>query len=314
MRSVPKRKSRRRSTPTTRAEGLGKGGPEELRNSKDSKESQEQSDAHLFADPYAVLAEIAANTGVDQNISPKGDGGAQSSARRPARPAANSYRDPFAPDFWTKQVDAPDETEANRQTAAAESAMTDILKQEDAARREPRGKRPRRSEAPNQQAEAAARVEVAPVESAKPATEAKDGKPIAELYREPSEPEVSDERPSRDAVEKAREIKQEIAKAMGTGDKLGNGLDVVATDKGVMISVTDDFDFGMFEIGSALPRRDLVLAMEKIGKVLSATEGNDHHQRPYRRPAIQERDLRQLAAFDGPRPLRLLHAGACRTR
>ena len=60
---------------------------------------------------------------------------------------------------------------------------------------------------------------------------------------------------------------------MGTGDKLGNGLAVVATGKGVMVSVTDDFDFGMFEIGSALPRRDLVLAMEKIGKVLSAQKG-----------------------------------------
>ena len=101
---------------------------------------------------------------------------------------------------------------------------------------------------------------------------------------------------------------------MGTGDKLGNGLDVVATDKGVMISVTDEFDFGMFEIGSALPRRELVLAMEKIGKVLERAEGHDHHQRPYRRPAVQERDLRQLAAFDGPRPFRLLHAGARRTR
>jgi chemotaxis protein MotB len=252
---------------TTRAVGLGKGGPEDMRNSRDSKDSLEQSDAHLFADPYAVLAEIAANTGVDQNISEKGDGGAQKSGPATGASGGDSYRDPFAPDFWTKQVGTPDETEANRQTSAAESAMTDILKQEEAAA----AAKTQKAEA--QKAEAAARIEVAPVESAKPAMEAKDGKPIAELYREPSEPKVGDERPNRDAVEKAREIKQEIAKAMGTGDKLGNGLDVVATDKGVMISVTDDFDFGMFEIGSALPRRDLVLAMEKISKVLSGQKG-----------------------------------------
>ena len=101
---------------------------------------------------------------------------------------------------------------------------------------------------------------------------------------------------------------------MGTGDKLGNGLDVVATDKGVMISVTDEFDFGMFEIGSALPRRDLVLAMEKIGKVLSAQKGtitiNGHTDgRPFKSEAYDNWRLSTR-----PRPLRLLHAGACRTR
>ena len=40
-----------------------------------------------------------------------------------------------------------------------------------------------------------------------------------------------------------------------------------------MISVTDQFDFGMFEIGSAVPRRELVLAMEKIGSTLAEQKG-----------------------------------------
>ena len=125
-------------------------------------------------------------------------------------------------------------------------------------------------------------------EAAKPATTGPEAKPLGELFRdkpkteatkpeaakaEEAKPEPKDLKPTQDAIEKAKEIKQEIAKAMGTGDKLGNGLDVVATDKGVTISVTDEFDFGMFEIGSALPHRDLVLAMEKIGKVLAAQKG-----------------------------------------
>ena len=131
-------------------------------------------------------------------------------------------------------------------------------------------------------------------------------KPLGELFRDSPKPEAAkpeaakpeaakpqpkDLNPSQDAIDKAKQIKQEIAKAMGTGDKLGNGLDVVATDKGVTISVTDEFDFGMFEIGSALPHRDLVLAMEKIGKVLAAQTRHGHHQRPHRRPAVQERRL-----------------------
>ena len=44
--------------------------------------------------------------------------------------------------------------------------------------------------------------------------------------------------------------------------------------KGVTISVTDQLDFGMFEIGSAVPRREMVLAMEKIAKTLSAQKGS----------------------------------------
>ena len=125
---------------------------------------------------------------------------------------------------------------------------------------------------------ASAAEEPAAQDAAEPET-----KPLGELFRgaakpdavkpEPAKPETKDLKPSQDAIDKAKDIKREIAKAMGTGDKLGKGLDVVATDKGVTISVTDEFDFGMFEIGSALPHRDLVLAMEKIGKVLAAQEG-----------------------------------------
>ena len=118
---------------TSRAEGQGKGGAETIPNSQDADADKKYSDEHLFANPYAVLAEIAANTGKDQNISPKGDGGAETSGPATGASGGESYRDPFAPDFWTKQVEAPAETEANRQTAIAESQMTAIVKSEDKA-------------------------------------------------------------------------------------------------------------------------------------------------------------------------------------
>jgi chemotaxis protein MotB len=281
---------------TTRTEGQGKGGAESIPNSQDSKAEKKYSDEHLFANPYAVLAEIAANTGKDQNISPKGDGGAETSGPATGASGGESYRDPFAPDFWTKQVEAPAETEANRQTAIAESQMTAILKSEDKAA----GDKAAEQKAADAKAKAdAARMEAAPVET-KPAEMASaaaeaakpKAKPLGELFRpgkvdttkpeaakpdadkhQAAKPEAQDRNPTQDAIEKAKEIKREIAAAMGTGDQLGNGLEVVATDKGVTISVTDEFEFGMFEIGSALPHRDLVLAMEKIGKVLAAQKG-----------------------------------------
>ena len=235
-----------------------------------------------------------------------------------------SYRDPFAPDFWTKQVEAPAETEANRQTAMAERPMTELLKQRGAAAgRSDEAKRRGRQDGSSSAEAKPAETPVVAGEAAKQ-RQGRQTKPLASTAQPTpsgetrgSQPEAAKPRtdsPSQDAIDKAKEIKQEIAKAMGTGDKLGNGLDVVATDKGVTISVTDEFDFGMFEIGSALPRRDLVLAMEKIGKVLAAQKGtitiNGHTDgRPFK-----SEDLRQLAALHRARPFGLLHAGARRPR
>ena len=45
-------------------------------------------------------------------------------------------------------------------------------------------------------------------------------------------------------------------------------VDVTVTPEGVLISLTDDFDFGMFAIGSAEPRPATHVVMEKVGKLL----------------------------------------------
>jgi chemotaxis protein MotB len=46
-------------------------------------------------------------------------------------------------------------------------------------------------------------------------------------------------------------------------------LDVSATEDGLLISLTDDYDFGMFAVASAEPRPSMVVVMEKIAKVLA---------------------------------------------
>ena len=45
-------------------------------------------------------------------------------------------------------------------------------------------------------------------------------------------------------------------------------VDVTVTPEGVLISLTDDFDFGMFAIGSAEPRPATHVVMDKVGKIL----------------------------------------------
>ncbi len=63
------------------------------------------SEADFFENPYSVLAEIAQEVGQQANVSAKGEGGASDSGPATGADGGQAYRDPFDPDFWTKQVE-----------------------------------------------------------------------------------------------------------------------------------------------------------------------------------------------------------------
>lgn len=70
------------------------------------------------------------------------------------------------------------------------------------------------------------------------------------------------------------EIRAAIELAFGETDPLKGGLSVEQAKDGVIISITDQLEWSMFNIGSAVPRRDLVLAMEKLSQILSEQNGS----------------------------------------
>lgn len=216
-----------------------------------STDSEDHSDKHLFANPYAVLSEIAEETGVLQNVSAKGAGGAQTSGPSTGASGGEAYRDPFAPDFWSQQV-----------AAAPETAQGTVRKPEKAGEHV--------TDSPDD-----AMMEAAPDEAA--ALQAPAGRETAQAADKPDEhagpADETKKAPSPETVEAADAIRKELALSLAADPEIAEGLSVVASEKGVTVSVTDQFDFGMFEIGSALPRRELVLAMEKIGKTLAAQKG-----------------------------------------
>src|SRR5690606_8094399 len=55
----------------------------------------------------------------------------------------------------------------------------------------------------------------------------------------------------------------------GTNSPEGPHVEVTIAEGGVLVSVSDEFQFGMFDIGSAVPTRETVLAMAEIGKALA---------------------------------------------
>jgi chemotaxis protein MotB len=243
--------------------------------SNEGEASQKASDDHLFSDPYAVLAEIAADSGQLQNLSAKGDGGAQVAGAGTGASGGESYRDPFAPDFWSKQIEPDDLGEPD----LFEQRQSD----RDAPQADPLGGG-RLADTDGLDGDnpfappSAAQLEAAAAEAAGAGAGTSDKTGVDDPGQSPQDAAIA---------KIAEEIRAEIAKAFGSGEKIAEGITVEVTPRGLMISVTDQLDYGMFEIGSAVPRRDLVLAMEKVASILNGRSGaitiNGHTDgRPFR--------------------------------
>ena len=234
-------------TENTEAKTAAKAKTDAPTHSDAVEETPKHSDASFFADPYAVLAEISAETGRQQNLSEKGEGGASDSGPADGAAGGEAYRDPFAPDFWTNQV---------AQNVPEAEASADRPEAKEGAEPDP---------APAAAAPAAAAAPPLPVPAPRPeAPQPSGARAAAHAEAEPPAP----------AAEKAAdEIREKIAENFKPGDKAAEEVSVKATDKGVEISITEGLDFGMFEIGSALPEKALVAAMDKIGAVLKERNG-----------------------------------------
>jgi chemotaxis protein MotB len=311
-------------------------GPGQFANSRDQLDTHKTSDQHLFADPYAVLSEIAAETGTLQNVSAAGEGGAQQAGPSTGAHGGESYRDPFAPDFWSSEISSADTEELDvfREPSpppvpAPEPLLTDIVpaeaEQDDAAQfpvelsaSQPEGEAAEAGQDDQELEE----TQIAALPSTDvPAEPGETADAAAQPAQDatPSEPVVSAE--TREIAER---IRDEIDEAFGDGDELNRTISVEARTEGVMISVTDELNYGMFEIGSAVPQRELVLAMETIAAALTAQQGsiriNGHTDaRPFRteaydnwrlstarahsayymlvRTGLDERRIREVAGF-----------------
>ncbi|MDH6294007.1 chemotaxis protein MotB [Agrobacterium fabrum] len=227
------------------------------------------SEADFFENPYSVLAEIAQQVGQQANVSAKGEGGAADSGPATGASGGEAYRDPFDPDFWTQQVKI---TRADQKQVPAEAAQAADGKQQDVAAKEA-----------DKSAEA-----VTLVQAGKPADKAEDGKSMEIAAVVPQQrPDAVEQaalaKPNPDQAskasdaewEKADTLREEIEKQIsGITGKLSEGLVVTPAEGGLLLTISDQAETPMFNIGSAVPRGELVLAMEKIGKLLQERGGS----------------------------------------
>ncbi len=199
-----------------------------------SGEETKYSDADFFENPYSVLSEIAREVGQQANISVKGDGGAAQAGPSTGADGGEAYRDPFDPDFWTKQVEVKDAGNAAESDVAAGEKHADA------------GQNPAEATTPP-----------------KPVDEAAKGE---EPLKENAEKQVEEK--------EADALKAEIEKAIGgEAGRLLEGLVVTPSEGGLLVAISEQTDAPMFAVGSAVPQKELVLAMEKIGRLLAARQG-----------------------------------------
>ena len=195
-----------------------------------SGEETKYSDADFFENPYSVLSEIAREVGHEANISVKGDGGAAQSGPSTGAAGGEAYRDPFDPDFWTKQVEVKD---------AGNTAESDMASAAHSA-----------SEA------ASGPKEPDSAEGAKAADAPENQAPA--------------ENPQKEAEALKAEIEKELG---GDAGRLLESLAVTPAEGGLLVTISEQTDAPMFAVGSAVPQKELVLAMEKIGRLLAERPG-----------------------------------------
>ena len=212
-----------------------------------SGEETKYSDADFFENPYSVLSEIAREVGQQANISVKGEGGAAQSGPATGADGGEAYRDPFDPDFWTKQVeltDAGNTTKSDVALAAASAMQAGGAPAVDKTEDEKQAEQAKAEDGTDKTAESDA--------GDKPKTE------TAEATAE------------KQAEELQAELKKQLA---GEAGQLAEGLVVTPAEGGLMVTISERTDAQMFAIGSAVPQKELVLAMEKIGHLLAERQG-----------------------------------------
>ncbi len=158
------------------------------------------------------------------------------------RSTGRAYRDPF--DHVPRTEIAPTEPSGGK-AERAQPSVTPLPPEEVAREPVPEALRPQAKEATRDPAKDLAK------ESPKD--------PAKEAAREAAD--------RADAVQLETAIKQAVAEALsGTVPN----IDVTVVSDGVLISLTDDYEFGMFAIASAEPRPAMVVVMDKLARILLA--------------------------------------------
>ena len=258
------------------------------------------SEAQLFSDPYAVLDELVGTLGdqLEAGVAPETEGIGQQQTEGAL--GGDAFRDPFDPMYWqflpgrkTSVQEGGPAASVTGQTAIGTVAFEAPATGEEGetpAQPQPQGTAAGQTPETQPDAPLTAAAVPQPKEGVAPATvteavaAAPQQAPVAEASTPPAPEAAKAETAEAETAEAAQaasrteaaaaEIREAItSSANGPLAETASRIEVSRQDGGVLISLTDAENFGMFAVGSAEPRPELVKLMERIGAVLSSRPG-----------------------------------------
>jgi len=262
-------KTQKLEAPKPTKDNIGEAMDEEAKKTSagaGGKSAEAQKEEALFDNPGQLLDKLA-------------DEAKASQAMTAAAPSDGAMHDPFdridrrAGKMQTAeepltQPHAPAPATSEKASAAAPSAPAI------AARNTKTTAQSGQSESPQKPAPPAAKNDQAPASVAE-----KDATPVPGTITDPQSNRAAvTSQPSGNPATgnddlKAQQLQADIKSALAKVSNATPGIEVKATSEGMLVSLLDDANFGMFEVGSAKPRPALVLVMSKLGDVLKAQPG-----------------------------------------
>ncbi|MYZ46969.1 MotB family protein [Propylenella binzhouense] len=208
------------------------------------------SEEALFANPYAVLDEIAANAKTNGGIPDRQEVRAAGGGDQAGLKGGEAFRDPFDPASW------PSPDGITFEPGAADPVV-------------PAPVPPPPPPAAGVPGPAPAPL---PAKTAEVASREPSGDPARPTEAVSAGPEGKAESAAESEAEAVRAELEGAIDPQRKGDVLPH-VDVSASAEGTLINLSDDRAFGMFAIGSAEPRPEVIAIMEKIAAILESRTG-----------------------------------------
>ncbi|MDQ0317605.1 MotB family protein [Amorphus orientalis] len=243
--------------------GDGEGRAEEVPAPSDAEHSAREKAA--FQDPYSVLAKLAEEVEPNQNSdvnAPEGEAG------DPGQSGGDVLRDPFDPAYWQSE-EAQMEPPVTIAGGTAGKTGPDQTHSDTAAERQAAAQ----AQVMGREQGAATTATAASVGGATSYTQQPLGRRPLELtgaavILPPEEGVMSND---SEVTELARDLDIAMESSIDSGAK--PHLLVQETSEGLLVSLTDDIDYSMFESGSAVPAPKVVVAMARIAEALAQRDG-----------------------------------------
>lgn len=241
-------------------------------------EAKGETEAEFFGNPAAVLDEIVAEDAIAAPLNEQlGAGTGSPSDVENDYVAEPVFIDPFSQTYWDEQGEELTEPE----TAEAES-LREIIKEQlqEGEPVEAADKVSEQVETPE------AELGMAQAEL-EPAVKSEVSQEPIEAAVETPDVQIEEAAKPTEAEELAARVEETLEDVLNVIGLNKDQVRVVAQSEGVLVSLSDDLGFSMFGVGSAIPKAELINAVDAIGaqiadknvslSVIGHTDG-----RPYR--------------------------------